>query len=413
MICKVCGSKVEQDSMFCTTCGATMKVRHGSKTRKEAIKAGQLNNSGRPKVPPITLTSKLVTAFVLVVVFLLVLLVSTTIVNNKFSAEKIAETYFVKLVNGDYKSAYKFLDLENDDFVNKETFETYAKQMNYEKITEYLVEDADNSGSSGGAVSILYFQEGQSEQSRFYVDMSLAESKKLLFFDDWKVSSGSAICTNTEFEVHNGASLVIDGIEIAPSYLVQDKYGESSYDSYYDVYRIPQMFRGYHTIEVSVEGMTPVKETLFLDSSDMSYEYTSLYCTEEMTKEIQTLAINNMYRIYDAAVKGLPFDEIASLFVNESEILSYVAEEYSYLVQNMQESIRVDKISFSNIVSYGDTSSAYVEVSFDYVIEGMIQDWWSGEWVQDTYQSSQDGYFEFVNENGQWKQTVLGCGNLY
>lgn len=385
------------------------------RTRKEAIKAGIMRNNQRPPVPPVTLTSNLVTAFVELIVLLFIILVLTTSVNEKFSAEAAAETYFINLVNGNYKTAYKSFELEEDDFVNLDAFTTYAKQMNFENMSDCQVEkresDSDDSDATNKTVSITYYYEGDENEHRYSVNMEKSGRKRLLFFDDWNVTKSAILCTDCEITVCDGAKLVIDGIEVDSAYINP----EADSAEYYDTYCIPQIIQGNHVIEVSMDGMETIKESQYINSGSFYVSYTDMYCTEDTCKELQTLAVNNLYRIYDAALKGKSFDEIASIFTSNEDRLYYIQEDYNYLVEDFasDESTQINAITFNNIAAYGSTNSTYVELSFKYVIDCMTEDWWTGSMKQDTIQGSDYYTFEFAKENGEWVQLDLSCGYLY
>ena len=46
----------------------------------------------------------------------------------------------------------------------------------------------------------------------------------------------------------------------------------------YDLYCIPQLFTGNHTVEISVEGMETNRRNIYIDSSGMSFSLTEMYC---------------------------------------------------------------------------------------------------------------------------------------
>ena len=71
------------------------------------------------------------------------------------------------------------------------------------------------------------------------------------------------------------------------------------------------------------------------------------------------------------------------------------------------------KLNFHNIQGSAYTNGTSVSISAEYHMEYSYEDWWDGSLQTDSMESNEQFTFDFVEEDGKWVQTNLGCYTLY
>ena len=374
------------------------------------VKPGPVSKSLPVSKWLIALIGEAVAAFI---VFVIVV----TLFNGSGSADKTAEKFFVSLVNGNYKKAFSCMNLDKDDFINPKELEFAVSTYDFSKVDNYTVKDSnDYYGSSygyrdyedelGKNYVVLYRNKGDSYNTE--LDINMVKSGKS---GKWYVSSGNLIVENFVIYVPAGAKLKIDGIDVS------DKYAKAGEDDYtekeYLVYTIPRIFRGQHYISVTQDGFQELRDAYYVDGYDNSCDMTDQMLSRETMEEINELAVANMQKIYQAALKKQSFETIADLFTADSEELEYIREDYENLVSRMSgEDYWVSSIEFQEITAEASAYSPYTNLMFS-CTGSCHEKSYSGEIEDYTGEAECDMTFNFKLEDGNWVQTSLGCQYIY
>lgn len=369
----------------------------------------------------------------------------------------VAETYFLNFVNGDWEKAFLQLELDrewssDDKFITYEGFEKAQAGNNLGIVEEYQVnEDQQEAGMNREQSLFGDYQDGENRQEKeltgvqsimqaldrqtgkelkddgpFFKEVVIdyreqGETKVQSYTvplqkndrNNWKVSGADLVCRGYSIYVPKDASVSVDDIVLGEEFVFRE--GDEGY-SYGELerYYIPYIFYGYHDIEVSMEGMEDVSKTIQIENGDSYYQLEKMSVKQETLDELIELGRENMQKIYSAAMEGKNFSAIEELFTADQETKREIQESYESLMSDIHEgSVQIEKVSFLNLSGEASGEGGSVSIGFDYEMQYVEEDGWSGELERDTYKGSDNWQFYFVNENGKWVQTNLGCGELY
>ena len=311
------------------------------------------------------------------------------------SPERLAERFFVALANGRYSKAFSYFDIKQTEFANPTALKQAASYYDLSQVSSYEAE------GSGGTVIIRYKNKGSDEEYTMSIPLETDEKGR-----GWKVSSDPYFTQDAQIIVPSGASCTVDDVPLT------DSYASANEDDYYGdvtVYTIPQIGRGSHIVKVKAEGRA---ETARSWDASGSMTLTDLAYSNETLTYLQQLAVYNMSQIYNAALKGQDFSTIESLFSADEYTRERVREDYEYMVERLEGSdYQVSKLTFAEIRANGNNYSSSVYLQFSYQAAYTARDW-SGNVVNEEIQNTYSSTFDFVQENGNWVQTSLGCSSL-
>lgn len=404
MFCPNCGTKNSEDACFCENCGTDLR----NVTPQDG---GQLLPVKEKKTGSKWLPIIIVEAAVIILgVFLL-----KGILDKSNSPERVAEKYFVHMANREWEEAYEELDIKeieesSSDFINLEKYTRYQEQTNTDAVSGYQVVLENNQSGLNGltngsafdkTVRIDYCIKGEAGNSTRRLTLNRVGNSR------WKVGVSDLLCKDYTLYVPIGASINVDGVHLGTEYYAQD-------NGYSDCYSIPYIFCGPHEIKVTMDDMEDVSETITVESvNGASYSCDSMTLKTEVLDTLIQKAGENMRQIYASAADGKSIKTIENLFTSNTEYLDDIKESYGYLVTNFHEgSNRLQKVRFRNITGKAYANGAAVEISFNYDMDYMYEDWWGEGWEQDTYSDGATIYMSFAKENGNWVQTNLGCDTL-
>lgn len=422
MYCQNCGTKNADDALFCENCGEKLEEQELQVIQNiPTIYYDQVS----VKKP----FSKLLIIITLELFSIILLIYGiVTFGKNFFSAGQEAEGYFVCMANGDFKKAYKKLDLMESEFITVEQFQranaghSLGIVGNYQLQKNNMDSMIKQKNPLSEEVTIQYQAEGSSLE--YYVTLNRQPGKRYYLFDDWKVDASSQICKEYMVYVPKGAKVILDEIPLSEKYLVDsnhfakeflDDYGQSLPNSAFDVYQIPEIFYGVHNITVSMEDMEDVVQKVQITETDKEYQLNTMRMKQEVVEKLIQVAGKNMGTIYHAAICSQDFRDITSIFTSDKGLLPDIEECYQELMSDLQEnsskpySIQFHSISGRALPAYGSS----VHISFAYDLAYTYEDWWSGDMQKNVYSGNEELTFEFVKENGRWVQSSLGCKSLY
>ena len=378
----------------------------------------EVSSGGRPAAPAISkgLIAVIIEACVLVAALFLLY----SAVTKAKSPEKVAERYFVSLVNGDYAKAFSLMNIEESSLVNRDSLGRVMSDYDFSRVSTYTVQshssgsgystydgyDMSQGSELGRNVTILYRNEGDESDSWF--DVSVTKSGKK---GGWYVSSNQLFANNLQLVVPSGAEVSIDGVTLEP-----DEGGDYSLTDNGDgtaAYQISRLFTGRHLVTVAADGREEAARVWEVYGDGDYYEVTDLLYSEAAINNLQTLAAENMRRIYQGALSGQDFSELAGIFTSDQDMLEIIRQAYENMREELEgEYTQVNSLDFYNMQAYSQNYEARVTLSFEYQAS-YTQKSWSDELTNENIQNSDSLDFVFVQENGNWVQTSLGCDALY
>ncbi len=332
----------------------------------------------------------------------------------RYSPEREAKAYAVKLINADYDSIYDDLDLSGDvdAFMSKEAFVNVQQRMQTKSYKEYQVEEpssedgfyhkvfvgkaAANRDRGSSYISIhLTDQEGGTHRNG--VQVNLGSSKKLLLFHDWKPDLSDYIVKDFIINVPKGAAVTVDGVNLQAEYLQEGEYGNARYV-------IPQIFKGYYEVTVSKENMEDL--TMLVDTSEGSCSADAMKLKPEAMQEAVTQAADDLKKIYKAAFQNKDESGLQGISIlpeSEEDVIS----NYLYLAQQIQSgrklSLAVGEIQ-PEASYYNDDGTVYIHINLNYDYSELYEvTHWDGEVTNQSYNGNNTAAFVYLLDGSTLK----------
>lgn len=437
-ICPNCGTVNLEDARFCENCGTDLGTVAGQNQQASGnpVSGSFSSTSSLPQPAGKTPIPKWVPILIAETALLALCIYGIAMAaKNSHSPERVAETFFVHMANGDWEEGYSKLDAEDSEFINAKMFASANAQgntlgvvTNYQLSAPYDGQGLDQLSQSvydlAGSLGLEEYLEQESSSSlekAFKVDYrakgNTDNSTYLIMLNQtpegWKVGASNFIHKDYRIYVPKGFQVSVDGIVLGEPYLIPE--GEEGYDGdgYRDSYSIPQIFYGTHEIKITMEDMEDVSETIEIGYGDFQYSLEQIQLKEEVRDMLIQKAGENMQQIYNAAMAGKNFSSIENLISSDKELRQKAKEEYEELLADMNEGDTLPtRVIFQNIEGESDSSDSIVFISFSYQMEYKYENW-SGGWTENQYDGTEDWHFGFRKENGEWVQTNLGCERLY
>ena len=448
MFCPNCGTHNEDDSLFCGSCGTSLKEVNNpvenipventpvENIPVENIPVGnnqvenvQMDNSSvgnvvpdnnvmqqmngvysqqqmAPKPPkkPIKINKYVIMTPIFALTFIIAIVAFVLVGKSTYSAETVATDYFEAIANGDWKTAYEMMDISDSEYISQDLFEKAMVKNLGTEIKDYKVKRVRESGF-GAVVDITYREKGGSTDESISITLNEADKNGFLFFKTWKVSSQEFVAKDFTIYTAKGATLYLDGNKVSEKYI-------DSQDTYNDVYKIPKLFKGTHTLQIEVGDFKGDAELYEVMGDSYSYTINSVYISEEQQKEIMDIGYGYMTDIIDAAVKGKKFDSVENIFTSDvaddakSRYDDYFACDF-YAVDK-EEGITVVELSDveGDVESYGvSDGKVYISIRMEYDVlnTGLEKSWWDGTISEgkDDYGSATT-YVRMEYVDGEW-----------
>ena len=344
MFCPECGKKNVENAQFCEHCGAKIA---------EEVKVNL------PKKPRKPVNKKKVIIICILSLVVLILLIGGIILSDNYKPSKVAEDYFVALMNDDTDELYKYIDVDENEFTTKKIFEEVADNdksslVNYQVTSEEISEDGLTA-----QVKISYTLEGR--QTPLVKTIYLVKNKKnkMLIFDNWKISDGSSLTVEDyKITVFKGASLKLEGVN------VDKKYKDDSSDDDYDVYIIPTLFKGEYDIELTLEnGLTALSK---MDVSGYSSSINTFELSSKDEKSLESTVKEDIELLYNSAIALKSFEDIKSEFEYKDGDLSDLEDAYSSFARGIESSdLKSFELTDIEVSRMSITEDGYLKINVD------------------------------------------------
>ena len=245
MFCPECGKFNPDENQVCQYCNSLLIDNSAPVSTEQSAEApapqtaGEGSNDVVLNIPKLDLAkaksffmkNKFIIIPILAVVIAFIIFVSVG--SSMSSPEKVVRNYYNALVNGEYEDMYDYIALPEGDFTTKENFVKHMKAINKDdnslpKQTDFRVEeirDNINNFENGMSAStekekndsplkkytVTFYDKSTGATDSYTVTLIEQDTKKLLFFKDYKVSSAGLIVKNVQFEIAGDAQIKIDG----------------------------------------------------------------------------------------------------------------------------------------------------------------------------------------------------------
>lgn len=282
--CSNCGSINDIDAVYCNKCGSKLLEEKYTKSDSAAYKKY---------------------AFILVVLLILCF-GSITVVKSFSGPEQVAKNYISAINKGDYKEAYKYLDVEEGSFINSDL---YVQQMHtldnnpklygnlpYEEIRSSSVQIEDIKTSKQNDNSIYEYQAIGRNNAIMKVKV---KKYKGIIFDDYKIIPDNVYRSLT-IEVDDLAKVYIDNILLTE----KEKTDHST-----NIFTVKHIFAGKHSLKVERPLCKPYDESLELDTVNLEKRNVlgKAMLTEDVIKQLNLDTEKLQRKVIECALKNEEF----------------------------------------------------------------------------------------------------------
>lgn len=396
MFCPECGAENEDDAVFCGNCGADIseafaeaqEVLKGQESpgigadpvrRKEPV---ALQPAGYPYRPaaaaagrkPIPKSVKIVGAVLLVLIAAGVALYNAGL--KMTGPEKVASDYFATLRARDWSGAYSYLNVTENEFLNRSNFVKAMQKQDIPKIVNYSVsseksgsnlEDRNAAGDLSETVFIQYTTQENPTPQTASVVLIKQPGKQYLIFDSWKVSPVDFITPELTVTVPKGATVFLDNTQLGDKYKAEpdpadassslpdpNENGEPSNGTDRTVtYRLTSVFAGKYTLKVTSPYTDDFSKTIATQNEKYGETVDSLKLKDSVLKEVAKMPQKMIQSIYSSALSGANYDSVKSYFVTDTDIQSNMDTRYEEVVNTISKDTAggFKSISFSDFDS--------------------------------------------------------------
>lgn len=408
MYCPDCGKKNDNEANFCGYCGTKLV----SNVKKVKVKDSQKSNP-KPKKnitkptekKKVSIKSKIVIAILAILVILLI--VFFCVFGGKCKASKVAEGYFVALMNKDTDSLYQYLEVDNKDFTSKKLFEKIYEGEK-EKLVNYSVQKEDKSVNGlSTSVTIDYTLEGDSKESSKTIYLIKGKYKKFLFFDNWQISDeNSIIVEDVVFKVPKGATITLEGVKVNKKYL--ENMGSSSYDRY----AIPKMFKGKYDVNVKLKNGIILKGEVKVNNSG-TINLTNLDVDENTEKKLEKQLPSIIEDLYKSAMDDKSFYDIKKSYEYSKADLDDLEESYEDFANYISDTLTKFTVKNVDVEGCKITSKGYLYIEANVEYEYTLDYEFLGEKQTKTKETEDTMYFTFDYVKGEFKLVDMSSMATY
>ena len=282
--CSNCGSINDIDAVYCNKCGRKLLEEKYTKSDSAAYKKY---------------------AFILVVLLILCF-GSITVVKSFSGPEQVAKNYISAINKGDYKEAYKYLDVEEGSLINSDL---YVQQMHtldnnpklygnlpYEEIRSSSVQIEDIKTYKQNDNSIYEYQAIGRNNAIMKVKV---KKYKGIIFDDYKVIPDNVYRSLT-IEVDDLAKVYVDNILLTE----KEKTDHST-----NIFTVKHIFAGKHSLKVERPLCKPYDESLELDTVNLEKRNVSgkAMLTEDVIKQLNLDTEKLQRKVIECALRNKEF----------------------------------------------------------------------------------------------------------
>ncbi len=451
MFCPECGKPNPEENQLCQFCNAPLIDNSApvAPTTPGQSTAATKNDIviNLPKVDSAKAKSFLsAKKFIIipVVAVLVIVIAFASIGSSLFSPEKTVEAYYNALLEGDYDEMFKYTALPEGEFITAEAYTNAMKSIfedeqmqlkNYgsfqikEASAEYYDDyyddfyDGGNSNKEENSSPFRYYlvEFYDRNSGNTYTDEIMLieqESKKLLFFSDYKVSSEGLVARDASVAVSGDVQVAIDGKILE---------NPSTDEDGYNVYTIDAIFEGDHTITLTSDLYEPYEgEVGFYGDFDKTYIDASevMQIKADILTTLEAQALSDIVVMYTNAMGqlGFPQDALKLAPNNENVVESYnellnnvaLKEDGTGLLSITFTSAEITSSYYSDGKDYsvsvdenGNTTISFEAVlTYDYTSAHSVG-WFNPQIENQTGTRNEEMRFNYVYSDGAWALSYL------
>ena len=391
---------------FCTRCGA--QIANGQRcnctSRSNPAGTGHKTFLQRAKGWPESTKRALSIVSVLIVATILYAIIGSAIT----APRNTAQSYFRAKANGNWNRVYSFYNLDKyeSEFINRDSFVALNKDVD---ITNF------NLAGTGLSYTASYNVRGSAATQTESISLTRSGSR-LIFFDAYKVSTGSVITDDFHIYAPKGSSVYINNIQINP----KTDTPEMQYN-FSDTFIIPAIFSGQYELRLEHPACTMLTERIKIDNEEYSYyEVGSLLLNSSVKPDLAGKTEDIYRRIVASALGGNSFQSLNLTYTIDEWYREALMSSYDSMVRVLNRQDGYDGYESINITRVVDLSTqtellsdgVYTcEMQIDYDYEYITQ--WGDEVSKHPGSERINIYFSYVFENGDWVLYWMEPGFMY
>lgn len=446
MFCENCGTKNADDAAFCENCGARLAPEIPAEQAMPDMQGGAPFTAPEaayvppqpamqiPAAPRKPMSKKTKAIIIAAVALAVVLFGGFQLLKSMASPDKVAKGYFESIVNGNYEEAYSYLDVAKSEFITAENFANVMKEKNGEaednvlnfSVTEekpdrYYDYYSSSSDSRENALKkvyrVEYTKQGEEETYSETIILLKQNSKKFLFFDDYKVAANNLVATDYEIRVPSGSQVYINDALVSDSYKVEKEDGYS----YLDYYVIPAIFEGNYSLKVTGSYMKDFENSIYIDDYDDYTTVSRVELNDDTNAQLKAKAEEYIRSYVTNAIGGKEFDSLSGYYCENADI-SGAEKAYNKIAEkrfNSEKGTGVTEFNFASFEficddEYVVDNKYCITCEYEYAYTSYYKYWSDDEpeeYSPEEYEKKKTSIY-FVLENGEWKISS-GSVNMY
>ncbi len=344
MYCRNCGTHLDDEDVFCPECGNKIKI-----IKKE------------PLINYKNFTQKQKNIFKALISLAVIILVYMTLDNAFFSEEAVIKRYVKAYANSNYNTVINLSKIEKNKFITSSNIKRkYGKEtfniIEIKKITSSTVKNEHTR-------TVLYTLNNND------ITMNLTIKKtgrKLIIFNDYKITSTDLVANNLKITVPNDAQLMVDGVKLTTKDQTKTKDKLTTY-------KIDSLLKKDVEIKLTLKnGLTLTENKSVFNNEEINY--TKLNYSEisgNAQNKLNKILKDNINNIIKNAIIKKDFSEAidSSLYTDEFKNSEVLKSSYENLVKKYSDKtvtdFNLEKMSINN-VEIDDDNNIIINTTITY-----------------------------------------------
>lgn len=250
-----------------------------------------------------------------------------------YAPQAAGRNYVEACLAGDWNSAYdvcQFPDstfLSRKNYVNAMTWKAKQDGSDGQETPEiksfFMRRKQSLETGENRMYTVRYTLKGVSDSQEETLEIAAGDIVKGNF-KEWYVVPKDSYVTDVEITVPANASFYLDGI------LVGKKYLKETADTV-SVYKIPYLFIGGHTIELTEAKKDPYREMILVEDKSSMEFLPDLKLNDSTGKAIADCVEESLDKVFAAAVNGKAFSTIKDEFSADTAVQADAKEQYQQI----------------------------------------------------------------------------------
>lgn len=250
-----------------------------------------------------------------------------------YAPQAAGRNYVEACLAGDWNSAYDVCQFPDSTFLSRKNYVNAmtwkAKQNGSERqetpeIKSFFMRRKQSLETGENRIyTVRYTLKGVSDSQEETMEIAAGDIVKWNF-KEWYVVPKDSYVTDVEITVPANASLYLDGV------LVGKKYLKETADTV-SVYKIPYLFIGGHTIELTEAKKDPYREIILVEDNSSMEFLPDLKLNDSTGKVIADRVEESLDKVFAAAVNGKAFGTIEDEFSADTAVQADAKEQYQQI----------------------------------------------------------------------------------